>query len=186
MKNFLLPVSLVAACVAFPATAGTQNFAGLSVGMNGNFTDSRTQLKYPQGPDGSVKSRAFKPSVQIQYSFGLTENGLLAVGAEVLLGSGNPGQSAYVAPGYVVSENFQWYAKLARVTDRMNAFDNEHPIYGTGLGLGLQYAFTSQVSLKAEYMNTRYDDVSYKQFGTTPTVEKTSASAFMLGISYKF
>ena len=57
---------------------------------------------------------------------------------------------------------------------------------GAAIGAGLEYAFTNNISVKAEYLYTPFVDQTY--FAGTPDAEnnKLAVSLFRVGINYKF
>ena len=87
----------------------------------------------------------------------------------------------YVAGGYAGGD-----VRGADSTAAGLSYSNSGWQNGWALGGGVEYAFTNNISLKAEYLYSQLSDKTY--FAGSPDVVKTgvNVNAFKTGINYKF
>ncbi len=188
-------IFLCGVACALSANAQSSNFEGASVAINYNAATLTTEL----ASTFALGESSNNASIQGAYSFALSENGLLSVGATYALGELKAGSitgagtvtaknlyTVYVEPAYVIGVA-SIYAKLAYLntkgtsTDSTDGTSASETFTGTGYGVGARMLLNKNAYLQVEFMNAKFDSktvdsVAAKPGGTIGTV----------GIGYKF
>jgi opacity protein-like surface antigen len=107
----------------------------------------------------------------------------------------NYGALFYLRPGYRLSKDTVLYGMIGAEYLRVeideregatDAFNTDEGIWGFGIGAGLQFAISSQSSLRFEYRHVEYEDMDYTSLITTPTSRHIEPSRDVFAITAMF
>jgi opacity protein-like surface antigen len=201
----IFPVAFVAALAASSAFASAKNFEGFSVGLNANQVGPQYE-RSEGGPGygGSVTVNEvtnFDLGLQLQYDFAIGDKFLFGLGGDVrseqthgntvVIGNKfadakiTDSSSWYLAPGYVLSDKWLIYGKLAELNARLGKLKGVE-FNGHGLGIGARYALSENWQLQAEFMRNSYKDKKFPSEYGGSVVNKLHSTALSFGVLYKF
>ena len=192
MKKILIATATAATLFAPQAFAQAKSFEGFSI--TGNAVATRSTFEVSTATlNGTASSNSTNFGLQGQYAWALSEKFVFGVGAQLGVGDvkvgtltssgsdidivGKSWNSAYVAPGYAVSDTFLVYGKLAALSGeleaRAGALTAKASGTGAGFGIGVQSLLTKNIFIQAEAASNIYSD-KYKN------------TQLSLGVGYKF
>lgn len=197
MKKLLIATAVAATFFAPQAFAQAKNFQGFSVAGNLIFTNSTADITSTTY-NGSATGTSTNLALQGQYTWALSDQFVVSLGAQLGLGDVKAGtfsgttvdikgknwNSVYVAPGYAVSDTVLVYGKLAALSgDTETSTGGKNSGDGIGFGLGVQSLLTKNVFIQGEFLSNTYTD---KNFTLNNEVDKYKNTQLSIGIGYKF
>lgn len=187
----IIAVAAVAATTLFaaPAFAQAKNFEGFSVGMNLDWINANSGSGATDSTESSTNA-----SLQAQYNFALGSQFVLGLGATYELtkpklgtinGSALTGKNvytAYVAPGFAVSNTTVVYGKLSSIGSTTECTGcTDLTMSGYGFGVGFQTLMDKNWYFQGEAQSYKMDDK------TVSGVVQTGKGTFLsFGVGYKF
>jgi opacity protein-like surface antigen len=195
MKNIRI-IAAAAACLVTPlAFSQTSNFEGFSVLGGVNLGASTFEENAKNGSwSQSVTSTSSNFLAQGEYTFSVGSQITLGLGATIGIGdllfgkSSNGGAdlklketySAYIAPGYLLSESTLVYAKLASISGTAYA-TNSVSLSGVGYGAGARFLSNKNMYYQIEFIQNQYQDKDF-----TSSTGKFKGSVLSFGTGFKF
>lgn len=194
MKRLVF-VSIGLAVVSTQVFSQAKNFEGFSLSLN--VQSSRTNVDVSNGASDSGTSTGL--GIQGQYTFALTDQFVLGVGATLGLNnrnassaSGSVGLDGYtrnntsfeLTPGVALSNTTLLYGKISAINGTFTADSTGAPslgLTGLGYGFGVKYLIDKNVFWQVSYDLNRFTDSS--SGGLTYTIKPT---VFSLGVGYNF
>ena len=200
MKKVLIAAAIAATLMAPQAFAQANNFAGVSVGLNGNLATTATELS---APAGLVKFGESSQNASVQAAYGLVMGSIavLNLGVTYNLGDlkgglftsagnsfemkGKDMYSFYIEPGVTLSNATLIYAKLAYLGVKgeitgsgITASEN---FDGVGYGAGIRAKLDRNLFLQVEFAQSNFNSKTIQGASLKP-----SASIGSIGIGYLF
>ena len=200
MKKVLIAAAIAATLMAPQAFAQANNFAGVSVGLNGNLATTATELS---APTGLVKFGESSQNASVQAAYGLVMGSIavLNLGVTYNLGDlkgglftsagnsfemkGKDMYSFYIEPGVTLSNATLIYAKLAYLGVKgeitgsgITASEN---FDGVGYGAGIRAKLDRNLFLQVEFAQSNFNSKTIQGASLKPT-----ASIGSIGIGYLF
>jgi outer membrane immunogenic protein len=193
-------MSLIAACMALTtpvAFAQARFFEGFSLGANAEMQRSTVDVNATGLSDSGNGSGL---GLQAQYSFALTNQFVLGVGASFSTGnrnaaaaSGPLGADIYsknnsafeLTPGYAVSDTVLVFGKISALsgTAQNDTLARSYSLSGMGYGLGLRSMIDKNLFFQIGYDWNKYNDVTDS---AVPVTFMPKSTLFSLGMGYKF
>jgi outer membrane immunogenic protein len=195
MKKLLIAAAIAATTFAPHAFAQAKNFEGFSVLGGLNVASSKLDFEATPGSTSTSSDKtATNLVLQAEYGIALSNSFVLGLGVSAGLGDLSFGEprnstgevklkdhvSAYVAPGFALSDSALIYGKLASISATAGA-STSTSISGMGYGLGARFLAGKNVFYQVEYLYNKYDDK-----GSSTGTTKLQSGALSFGVGYKF